>query len=78
MEQDNGVYKISCTINGARMKMIFDTGASSVSLSKSIADYLIENDYINRNDILGESNVQIADGSIVKAYRVNLKDIEIG
>ena len=27
MDRDGGVYKISCTVNGARMKMIFDTGA---------------------------------------------------
>lgn len=78
MERDGGVYKISCTVNGARMKMIFDTGASSVSLSKSMAEYLLENDYISKKDILGTSNVQIADGSVVKAYRVNLKDVEIG
>lgn len=78
MERVGGVYKISCTVNGARMKMIFDTGASSVSLSKSMAEYLIENDYISKKDLLGTSNVRIADGSIVKAYRVNLKDVEIG
>ena len=78
MERSGGVYKISCTVNGARMKMIFDTGASSVSLSKSMADYLIENDYISRKDILGSSTARIADGSVVKVQRVNLKDIEIG
>ena len=78
MERSGGVYKISCTVNGARMKMIFDTGASNVSLSRSMAEYLLENDYINQKDLLGETNVRIADGSVVKAYRVNLKDIEIG
>lgn len=78
MERDGGVYKISCTVNGARMKMIFDTGASSVSLSRSMAEYLIENDYISKNDLLGTSKVRIADGSVVNAYRVNLKDVEIG
>ena len=78
MERDGGVYKISCTVNGARMKMIFDTGASSVSLSKSMAEYLIENDYISKKDLLGTSKVRIADGSVVNAYRVNLKDVEIG
>lgn len=78
MERSGGVYKISCTVNGARMKMIFDTGASNVSLSKSMAEYLIENDYISRKDILGTSTARIADGSVVRVQRVNLKDIEIG
>ena len=67
MERSGGVYKISCTVNGARMKMIFDTGASNVSLSRSMAEYLLENDYINQKDLLGETNVRIADGSVVKA-----------
>ena len=45
MERESGVYKIPCKVNGAKMKMIFDTGASSVSISSSIAQYLYYNDY---------------------------------
>jgi len=30
MDREGGIYKIQCTVNGARMKMIFDTGASNV------------------------------------------------
>lgn len=78
MDREGGVYKIPCAVNGARMKMIFDTGASNVSLSKSMADYLIENEYISKKDILGTSSARIADGSVVKVQRVNLKDVEIG
>ena len=46
MEQDAGVYKIPCKVNGAKMKMIFDTGAASVSISLQIAEYLYENDLL--------------------------------
>ena len=46
MEENNGVYKIPCIVNGARMKFIFDTGATSVSMSSQMANYLLENDYI--------------------------------
>ena len=77
MEKQNGVYKISCSVNGAKMKMIFDTGASMVSISQSMANFLYENDYISDSDILGKGTSRTADGSIVDNVVINLKDIEI-
>ena len=77
MEREGGVYKIPCKVNGAKMKMIFDTGASSVSISSSIAQYLYDNDYITKNDILGTGKSQVADGRIVDHVIINLRDIEI-
>lgn len=77
MENANGVYKISCSVNGAKMKMIFDTGASNVSLSMTIANYLYENDYIKKEDIIGKGKSQTADGSIIDNVIINLRDIEI-
>ena len=77
MENMNGVYRISCSVNGAKMKMIFDTGASTVSLSESMANFLYDNDYISKEDILGTSKTQTADGSIHDNVVINIKDIEI-
>ena len=77
MESDGGVYKIPCVVNGAKMKMIFDTGASTVSLSMSIANFLYENDYISKEDIIGKGKSQTASGDIVDHIIINLKDIEI-
>ena len=77
MEKEGGVYKISCTVNGARMKMIFDTGAAAVSLSMAMANYLYENDYIKKEDIVGKGKSQTADGTIVDHVVINLRDIEI-
>ena len=77
MEREGGVYKIPCKVNGAKMKMIFDTGASSVSISLSIAEYLYENDYITKNDIIGTGKAQVADGRIVDKLIINLRDIEV-
>ena len=48
MENINGVYRIACSVNGAKMKMIFDTGASNVSLSESMANFLYDNEYISK------------------------------
>lgn len=77
MEKSNGVYRISCSVNGAKIKMIFDTGATSVSLSESMANFLYDNDYISKEDILGTSKSQMADGSIHDNVVINIKDIEI-
>lgn len=77
MEHENGVFKISCLVNGAKMKMIFDTGASTVSLSESMANFLYDNDYITKEDILGTSKSRTADGSIHDNVVINIKDIEI-
>ncbi len=77
MENLNGVYRIACSVNGAKMKMIFDTGASKVSLSESMASFLYDNGYISKEDVLGTSKTQTADGSIHDNVVINLKDIEI-
>ena len=78
MEKEGGVYKIPCVVNGVKMKMIFDTGASTVSLSMSMANFLYENDYITKDDIIGKGKSKTADGSIVDHVVINLRDIEIG
>lgn len=77
MEEYGGVYRIPCTVNGAKMKFIFDTGASNVCLSMSMAEYLYDNEYITKNDIVGSGFSSVADGCIVDHVIINLKDIEI-
>lgn len=77
MEEYGGVYRIPCTVNGAKMKFIFDTGASNVCLSLSMAEYLYDNDYITKDDIIGSGSSSVADGRIIDHIFINLKDIEI-
>ncbi len=77
MENYNGVYRIPCTVNGAKMKFIFDTGASNVCISLSMAEYLYDNGFLKDEDILGNGQSTVADGSIVDHVVINLRDIEI-
>ena len=74
----NGNYRIDCTVNGASMRMIFDTGASNVHLSRSAANYLLENGYLEVKDIKGQSYSRIADGSLTPNLNVIINDIGIG
>lgn len=78
MEQDGGVYKVPCTINGLKLKFIFDTGASTVSLSSAIASMMLENGYLTKNDIKGSGSSVIANGEIVDHTQILLKELEIG
>ncbi|MBR5640108.1 MAG: TIGR02281 family clan AA aspartic protease [Muribaculaceae bacterium] len=78
MESYGGVYRIPCLVNGAKMKFIFDTGASSVCLSMSMAEYLYDNGYIAKEDIIGTGTSSVADGRIVDHIKLRLKDIQIG
>ena len=78
MEYDNGVYRIPCTVNGANMKMVFDTGASTVCLSLATALFLYQNGYITHTDIKGTGQSSTASGDIVNNMNINIRDIEIG
>lgn len=78
MEKDGGVYKVPCVVNGLRMKFIFDTGAASVCISESMANYMLENDYLSKSDIGGIGQSSVADGRIVDHVNIILRKIEIG
>ena len=78
MEQDGGVYKVPCKVNGLKLKFIFDTGAASVSISSTIANMMLENDYLKPSDIQGKGASVIADGSIIDLTKIILREIEIG
>jgi clan AA aspartic protease (TIGR02281 family) len=77
MEDYNGVFRIPCKVNGAKMKLVFDTGASNVCLSLSMAEYLLDNDYITKKDIIGQGASTVADGRIVDHVIIIIKDLEI-
>ena len=78
MEDIGGVYKIPCTVNGLRLKMIFDPGASNVCISESVAIMMLENDYLSVDDILGTTQGRVADGRIIDHTVIVLKEIKIG
>lgn len=78
MEKDGGVYKVPCNVNGVKMKFIFDTGASTVSMSQTMAQFLLDGEYLSVSDIKGVGQSVVADGTIVNHAIIILRDIEIG
>ena len=78
MEKEGGVYKVPCNVNGVKMKFIFDTGASTVSMSQTMAQFLLDGEYLSVSDIKGTGQSVVADGTIVNHAIIILRDIEIG
>lgn len=78
LEKSNGVYYIPCQVNGLNMKFIFDSGASDVTISLTEALFMLKNNYLTENDILGTKYYQIANGDIQEGTKIILTSINIG
>lgn len=78
MVEDRGVYKIPCEVNGLKVKMVFDTGASAVSMSSSFAEMLLDNNYISVTDFTGKAKSMTADGRIIDHTELMIHTLKIG
>ena len=77
LTKQNGVYTIPCTINGVKRSLIFDTGASSVTISMQLAKLLYNSGKLIDSDIKGFGRSQTASGHIVDNMAIILRDVEI-
>lgn len=77
MTERGGVYEIPIKINGVEMNIIFDTGASSISISLLEAQFLAKQGKIDEDDILGSQYFQDATGNISEGMAINLKTVQI-
>lgn len=77
MKRQGGVSIIPCKVNGLDLELIFDTGASDVSLSLREAASMLDNGKLTKSDIIGTSNYQNANGDITEGIVINIKEIEI-
>jgi aspartyl protease family protein len=78
MKKKNGVYYIPVEVNGYSMEFVFDTGASSVSISLTEAMLLYKNGKLSKSDILGSQYFSDANGDISEGTKINIRIIKIG
>ena len=78
MRKEGGVSTLPCKVNGLNLRFIFDTGASDVSISMTEASFMLKNDYLSKDDILGKSNYIDANGDITEGVNIILREVEIG
>ncbi len=74
----SGVYEVDCSINKLPLKFIFDTGASSVTISSVEAQFMLKNGYLKSEDIKGKEYYSVANGDIHEGTIIRLKEIKIG
>jgi aspartyl protease family protein len=65
-------------INGIRLRFIFDTGASSISISPAEANVLYRQGTLRKEDILDKEYFQDATGRISEGTKINLRTVKIG
>jgi clan AA aspartic protease (TIGR02281 family) len=74
----SGTFEIPCDINGLALQMIFDTGASDVTISSVEANFMFKNGYLSDKDIKGKKYYQIANGQISEGTTITLREVKIG
>ena len=77
-KMSGNTFLVSCKVNELPLDFIFDTGASSVTLSRSTAIFMLKKGYLSIDDIVGQNTYQMADGNISVGTVIRLKKIEIG
>jgi aspartyl protease family protein len=78
MEKVNGVFQIPVEVNGVKMYFIFDTGASTISISETEAIFLYKQGSLSQKDILGNVNFTDANGDISEGTIIVLRSVTIG
>jgi aspartyl protease family protein len=78
MQKVDGVYQIPIDVDGIRMAFIFDTGASSISISNVEAMFLAKQGLLTKDDIKGPQSFIDANGNISDGTIIVLKTIKIG
>jgi clan AA aspartic protease (TIGR02281 family) len=73
-----GTYEIPCTVNGLPLKMIFDTGASDVTISSVEASFMFKNGYLTDSDVKGKTKYMTASGDIHEGTILKLKEVKLG
>lgn len=78
MRQVGGVYFIPVKIDGLDMEVIFDTGASDITISMLEALFLVKQGKLTEEDIIGQAYYQVANGDLSVGTIINLKTVQIG
>ncbi len=76
MQKEGGIFTVPCSVNGLKLKFIFDTGASDVSISLTEALFMLKNDYLNNEDIIGKQKYSDATGKVSVGTIINIKKID--
>jgi clan AA aspartic protease (TIGR02281 family) len=77
-QKRGGTYDVKGSLNGLKLDMLYDTGASNISISQLEEEFMLKNGYLDESDFIGERSFSIADGSSMKSKLYIVKDFELG
>ena len=60
------------------LHFVFDTGASDVTLSMVEATFMMKNNYLSPNDVIGNRHYMDASGNVSVGTLLNLKNVHFG
>lgn len=78
MRKEGGVYLVPVTVNGLNLDFVFDTGASSISLSAAEATVMARQGKITEEDVVGQAQFTDANGDVSVGTVVKLRFVQIG
>jgi predicted aspartyl protease len=58
--------------------MLFDTGASDISISRTEVDFMLKNGYLSEKDYVGTQVYNLANGTSEESKTILLKRVEFG
>jgi tetratricopeptide (TPR) repeat protein len=77
-QKRGGTYDVKGSMNGLKLDMLYDTGASNISISQLEEEFMFKNGYLDESDFVGERSFSIADGSSMKSKLYIVRDFELG
>ena len=75
---EQGCASVKCSINDLPLMFVFDTGASTVSISQLEANFMLKNGYLKREDFVGTGRFVDANGDVSEGTIINLREVEFG
>ena len=76
--KENGICNVKCKINDLPLYFVFDTGASTVSLSMVESTFMMKNGYLNKKDVIGSQYFMDANGNINEGTVINIRKVDFG
>lgn len=76
--KENGICNVKCKINDLPLYFVFDTGASTVSLSIVEATFMMKNGYLDKKDVVGSQYFQDANDNVSEGIIINIRHVDFG
>lgn len=78
ISKGTGTYEVACKINGLPLNMIFDTGASDISISQTEVQFMLKHGYLSNSDFAGSQKYMDANGNITVGATIVFKTVDFG